>query len=220
MGLRYGEYGAHTKSVIRLITRSAKFSLSHCRDAKAVWGLVFLNSFLYKKNILFEYRFVSVYVFFKNTNNKWFNCVSLSKIVGVCRQWNKCVQDECNLVNWRKWWNLPVFFRLVVLPYGLRKNIQYLESCSHSIYLLVLTGFWIWSSRFDFISKKVGQVFFWNGLYNIHVRPKFGNKLSLKILHVLLCCISLTDTGMEIFVYFLIKVFYPIIEPPMITVLK
>ena len=29
----------------------------------------------------------------------------------------------------------------------------------------MLKGLWIWPSRFDFISKKVGQVFFWNSRY-------------------------------------------------------
>lgn len=37
-GFRSGEYGAQTKSVLRLITLSLKFSVSHCRDSFAVWG--------------------------------------------------------------------------------------------------------------------------------------------------------------------------------------
>ena len=40
------------------------------------------------------------------------------------------------------------------------KKLQSLGSCSHSIYLLVLKGFFICPCRFDFISKKVGHVFF------------------------------------------------------------
>ena len=43
--------------------------------------------FLIKKIIFFEYRFVCVYVYlFKNVNNKLFNRLSLSRILGVCRQ--------------------------------------------------------------------------------------------------------------------------------------
>ena len=52
------------------------------KEMAGTWSI--FCSFLIFLMIFFEYRFVCVY--FKNVNNKLFNCLSLSTILGVCRQ--------------------------------------------------------------------------------------------------------------------------------------
>ena len=120
-----------------------------------------MNIMYQKWYSLNSYLFVYMYRF-KNVNKKLFNRLSLSRILGVCGQWNKCVQNEYNLVNWKKKDEIySFFFQIGRTPTWFKiKKVQSLGSCSHSIYLLVLKGFFIWPSRFDFISKKVGHVFF------------------------------------------------------------
>ena len=67
---------------ISKINQTAMISRARHRDR-----LVFIVFFFIIQNmIFFEYIFVCLYVSFQNLNNKLFNCLSLSTILGVCRQ--------------------------------------------------------------------------------------------------------------------------------------
>ena len=60
--------------------------LVHAEKETAVTRNTFCIFFNFKKMIFFENRYVYVNVSFQKVNNKILNCLSLSTILGVCRQ--------------------------------------------------------------------------------------------------------------------------------------